>query len=298
MTTPKHVLVDFMDQIAGQMAAEYQRISSRASEDPGTAGDEGENNWAQLLADWLPSTYHVRTKGRIMNAAGHLSGQVDVVVLKPYYPKKMLDAKIWLSDGVLAVFECKNTLRSRHIRDLHKNCAVIKQMATTHLATPLGLTQNQPLYGLLAHSHAWQSKAEDKFVAEFRNALEDVTHPRLMLDIACVADLATLSKSLWGVSGRDGPMIYGTMLSTRPIEESRPSTPIGALITKLMSKLQREDPEIQSFSRYFSRALPSAMGGSGRGWSATEIFPISVIEAMSRAEFPEQSGIPDQFFDM
>jgi hypothetical protein len=30
------------------MAAEYQRIRARSREDPGTAGDEGEQNWAEL----------------------------------------------------------------------------------------------------------------------------------------------------------------------------------------------------------------------------------------------------------
>jgi hypothetical protein len=35
------------------MAEEYDRIQKRATEDPGTAGDQGEENWATLLRNWL-----------------------------------------------------------------------------------------------------------------------------------------------------------------------------------------------------------------------------------------------------
>ena len=49
-----HDLYDFMQQISNEMAAEYDRIQKRATEDPGTAGDQGEENWAELLRGWLP----------------------------------------------------------------------------------------------------------------------------------------------------------------------------------------------------------------------------------------------------
>ena len=60
-----HDLYEFMQQNSVEMAAEYERIQMRATEDPGTAGDQGEENWAELLRDWLPRTYEVVTKGRI-----------------------------------------------------------------------------------------------------------------------------------------------------------------------------------------------------------------------------------------
>ena len=46
-----HDLYDFMRQISAEMSAEYNRIQMRATEDPGTAGDQGEENWAELLRD-------------------------------------------------------------------------------------------------------------------------------------------------------------------------------------------------------------------------------------------------------
>ena len=73
--TQGHELLQLMRQATDTMAAEYQRIRARSREDPGTAGDEGEENWAELLRLWLPSSYHVTTKGRVLSSSGIASPQ-------------------------------------------------------------------------------------------------------------------------------------------------------------------------------------------------------------------------------
>ena len=73
--TQAHDLHNFMQQISQEMASEYRRI-----QDPGTAGDQGEENWAELLRGWIPSNYEGVTKGRIISQDGRTSPQVDVVV--------------------------------------------------------------------------------------------------------------------------------------------------------------------------------------------------------------------------
>jgi hypothetical protein len=88
-----HEVVQLMSQAAQEMAAEYERIRARSREDPGTAGDEGEENWAELLRRWLPATYHVVAKGRILYSDGQASPQVDVLVLSPAYPTGLLNKK-------------------------------------------------------------------------------------------------------------------------------------------------------------------------------------------------------------
>jgi hypothetical protein len=80
-----------MRQVREEMASEYERIRQRAVGDPGTAGDEGEENWAALLRGWLPRQYHVVTKGHLLSTSGKSSPQLDVVVLKPAYPPKLLE---------------------------------------------------------------------------------------------------------------------------------------------------------------------------------------------------------------
>ena len=80
MDSPRpHDLEDFMKQVTSEMESEYLRIRSRALEDPGTAGDQGEENWAELLREWLPPTYKVVTRGRILSSDGRTSPQVDVL---------------------------------------------------------------------------------------------------------------------------------------------------------------------------------------------------------------------------
>ena len=123
-----HDLFDFMRRISDKMAAEYECIQKRASEDPGTAGDQDEENWAALLRSWLPPIYHVVTKGRIISHDGRTSPQIDVLVLKSVYPETLHNVKHYLAAGVAAAFECKTTLRASHIERAMENNVKIKNL--------------------------------------------------------------------------------------------------------------------------------------------------------------------------
>ena len=190
-----HDLHDFMRQLSAKMAANYNLIRKRASEDPGTAGDQGEENWAELLRGWLPRTYEVATKGRIISQDGRTSPQIDVLVLKSIYPKQLIEEnqKIYLAAGVAAAFECKTTLKAVHIEEAVQTCVKIKNLYPVREGSPYKELHAPIVYGLLAHSHSWKQRNStpeenilqklmwsDKFL---------VPHPRLGLDFLCVADL-------------------------------------------------------------------------------------------------------------
>lgn len=49
MTKPPHDLASFLAQETNRLAEEYERMTPRVAEDPGTAGDQGEENWAVIL---------------------------------------------------------------------------------------------------------------------------------------------------------------------------------------------------------------------------------------------------------
>src|SRR5437773_1242208 len=98
----KHDFFDFMKSIQDEMAQEYVRIQKRTREDPGTAGDQAEENWATLFRNWLPANYPVVTKGRIISEDGNASPQVDVLVLHPSYPLALRDKKMYFAGGVIA----------------------------------------------------------------------------------------------------------------------------------------------------------------------------------------------------
>src|SRR5215212_2250362 len=95
----EHDIHSFIQSAQRDIENEYKRILKRATEDPGTAGDQGEENWATLLKNWLPSYFHIVTKGRILTESGYASPQVDILILHPSYPQILLDKKLYLAGG-------------------------------------------------------------------------------------------------------------------------------------------------------------------------------------------------------
>ena len=271
-----------MSQISQEMSLEYERIQKRATEDPGTAGDQGEENWAELLRDWLPPTYQVVTKGRIISQDGKTSPQVDIIVLKSSYPKKLLNKKLYLAAGVAAAFECKVTLKAAHITEALENCIAIKSLFTPRKGSPFKDLNTPIIYGLLAHSHSWKgdksTPAENitkKLIEEDRRL---VNHPRKMMDLLCVADLGTWSSSQHTfllkkcpnpdiALKKSGRLLAATTAYigyTNNFENQVAHfKPVGALTFSLFEKLAWENEECRSLADYYQMTNISG-SGSGR----------------------------------
>ena len=299
MNEQVHDLHTFMAQATGEMASEYERIYARSTEDPGTAGDEGESNWAAFLKDWLPAGYHVRTKGRLLAADGRMSKQIDVIVLKPSYPPKLLEKKVWLADGVAAVFECKNTLTAAHVVDSVRRCAEFKNLFQPRAGTPRKELISPLVYGLLAHSHSWKGPASEP-AGNVSSALErggsELEAPRLGIDAVCVSDLATWTsthmasydshwnlprqKELEAVFG--APMGPATGLMCSEIAGAHQAVsfrPVGALIAYLTSAFAWDDAMLRPIADYYRQAN---LLGSGAG--TMRFWPLSVysLEVQAR----------------
>ena len=265
-----HDLYDFMSQAGEEMSAEYQRIRKRVTEDAGTAGDQGEENWADLLRNWLPPTYQVVTKGKIIFEDGRTTPQVDVIVLKDIYPKKLLFKKHYLAGGVAAAFECKSTLRAFHINNAVRTCNVLKNHFPTREGTPYRELHAPILYGLLSHSHSWKSK-NSRPVSNITRKLDesDILHgadPRHSLDLLCVADLGTWGSSKITLAGQPANR-NGTARSAyagsgigNDTNKAR-FTPIGSFISSLIMKLAREDPRLRDIADYYR--LTGLLGSGG-----------------------------------
>ena len=279
-----HDLHDFMRQLQDRMAAHYKRIQKRATEDPGTAGDQGEENWADLLRGWLPRTYEVVTKGRIIGQDGHISRQVDVLVLKSTYPKQLIDEgqKIFLASGVAAAFECKTTLKAEHIEKAVKTCVEIKNLYPARKGTPYKELHAPIVYGLLAHSHSWKG-ANSTPEANIEQKLDQVnylhvSHPRQTLDLLCVPDLAAWT--LLKITFLQGVTV--TVNSRRSAECSHIQiedfTPIGALISYLWQRLAWEDPALRDLANYYHHTHMGGGGsGKGRNWQSNLIYTAEVF---------------------
>jgi hypothetical protein len=291
MTQQSHDLYDFMRQISAEMSAEYNRIQMRTTEDNGTAGDQGEENWAELLREWLPRTYEVVTKGRIISQEGATSPQIDVLVLKGAYPTKLLNKKLYLAAGVAAAFECKTTLKASHISEAVENCVKIKSLYPNRTGTPYKELHSPLVYGLLAHSHSWKGEKSTP-EQNIEQKLHDidalhVSHPRLQPDLLCVADLAAWTSSKmtffgprqvpdwstmapsYGPNGSATSAYIGhTRIDEQQVEQF---TPIGVLISYLSQKLAWEDFLLRDLADYYRI---TNIAGSGKGYM--RMWPSSI----------------------
>lgn len=264
-----HELADFLRQDQALIASEYHRVYRRSTEDPGTAGDQGEENWADVVRPWLPPNYHVVTKGRILFPDGTATPQIDILVLRAY-PPRLLSKKLYLSSGVVAAFECKNTLTAPHIEDASATAALIKwNPYNRRTGTLQAELHTPPVFGLLAHSHSWKAEASTPLAnidAKASEALNVVAHPSELIDIICVADLAAWTVSHWvetpwfydeefrqfrekAGAPPDGSIATGFYRYGE--EDPEPPNPIALLVAHLIERLGWEDPDLRPLSEYF-----------------------------------------------
>lgn len=297
----EHDLHAFMSQITTEMACEYKRIFQRTREDPGTAGDQGEENWAELLRGWLPYGYRVVTKGRLIGHDGTTTPQIDVLVLKPSYPAKLVNKKMYMAAGVAAAFECKTTLKAAHLKKAVETAVKVKDLFKPRFGTPQKELHSPIVYGVLAHSHDWKgtrSSPEDNISGGLlRHDDKFVTHPRQMLDLVCVADVGCWSRmtiAFLGPAYMSGPWQFAsqygqngsatTAFSCAAYTTSNPPqeqsfTPIGCLIALLLQKLAWEDPTCRDMADYYRLAN---LWGSGAG--AQRLWPDTIYSDAIRPD--------------
>ncbi|UQS23441.1 hypothetical protein L1857_11705 [Amycolatopsis thermalba] len=281
---PQHDLFDLMQQMSNHMAAEYARIRLRAREDPGTAGDQGEENWAELLRRWLPAGCHVVTKGRVISSTGQVSGQLDVFVLSPQYPRGLLGNKLRLAAGVLAAFECKNTLPPRDVRSTLQKAAALNALSRSDPSVKHRITS-----GLLAHSSEFPAGKVDGNqhpigLSLHQIGMDVVQNPFDYLDLVCVADVGTWELTLASmeipevmpeslISSYNGPMRIpgeGPLFRNTPpdpVKHDIQPNAIGRFLAILLRELGKDDNTLMPMARYFHNVgLTGIGGGIVRDW--------------------------------
>lgn len=301
-----HDLQDFMDEVASELGREYVRIARRSREDPGTAGDEGENSWKEVLKGWLPPSLPIVTKGRILGVDGRSSSQVDVLVLHPAYPEKLLNKKQYLAGGVVAAFECKLTLRGRDFAKIAQTARSVRNLAAQRTGSPYAVLHSPIVYGVLAHNSEWSNpdsnaanvtaieepsgfRKVDKLLQAVQN--EDL-QPRDALDVICVSDLACWtrfssimfpygspeiwenSRALYGWPPEGAVHDEYTRWTRLYPEWDGPPSPIYVLISKLLRRLAWEFPEFRSMADYWKLAK---VPGRNSGADTVRNWPIDVL---------------------
>lgn len=300
-------LVKYFQDANSLIQSEYERIQKRVKEDPGTAGDSGEENWAELLRNWLPVKYPIVTKGRIINSRGELSPQVDVLVLSENYPKSLLSKKEYLTAGVIAAFECKLTLEPEHIYKAIKTADDISRLVELERDrnwTPQGCVYSPLIYGLLSHSHCWKSPGSNP-IDNINSAIQKgfnsapLEYPESLIDFICVSDLANwsafksfdynteeiLESDTKGVEHKLTDAIHASLTLHHPkIQPSDTAfkdmyTPVGVFIKKLWTRIALEDPTIHRIAQYFSATKIEGVGEVQCGliFDAQKHIPAEVI---------------------
>lgn len=287
----QHDLHDYMLQMSAAMQAEYTRIRRTARKDPGTAGDEGEENWADLLRNWLPPAYRVVTKGQLLAADGRLSPQLDIIVLKPSYPPFLASKKKYLAAGVAAVFECKLTLKPTHLTKIFTTCRAVKDMYAPDTGTPRKELFVGPIFGVLAHNHSWSAKQPKRVAvaaacASVKRAdAEVIEHPRQMPDLLCVSNLATWTSEKAPLSDPKEELVPEARATLDPkgapatyymchsggngtFSTDDPNfTPIGVALFLLLVKLAWDDRNLREIANYFAATdMTTGWEGDGRYW--------------------------------
>jgi hypothetical protein len=278
----KHDFFNLMGAVKESLARDYERIRARSRDDPGTAGDQAEEDWAAILRNWLPANYTVVTKGRIPFEDGTSSPQMDVLVLSPSYPRGLSNEKYIFSGGVVAAFECKLTLRKPDVRRAFEAAYKIKKKIKPRLGTPYGELNSPPIVGLLAHSQALGKGRGSWKLHETIEAFQDkfADHPRELLDIICVADTATLPLAKTVLMGPGLSKDETEELSERKIkgavalmyviqDEDRPNSGIDStgeilagLIYELTFRIAFEDSSIRPWADHLANL--GFYGGIGR----------------------------------
>lgn len=269
-----------MAAVKENLAKDYERIRSRSRLDPGTAGDQVEEDWASILRLWLPASYHVVTKGRILFEDQTSSPQVDVIVLKPTYPAGLRNQKYYFAGGVAAAFECKLTLRLRDLRKTFNNAMILKRSIKRKFGTPFDELRTPITYGLLAHSH--EIKGDDNRVYALYEAIQremtrHAEHPRELPDLFCVADTATVplgitvvhrsdfeSDELDALENFDDEFLVDTLyvIHQENLLVDQTGAILAGLINDLTLRIAAEDANVREWADHLSSL--GFYGGIGR----------------------------------
>ncbi|MFJ2841363.1 DUF6602 domain-containing protein [Streptomyces griseofuscus] len=236
-----HDIRAFMSEMTHEISSEYARLRARAREDPGTAGNQGEETWAQLLRRWVPSGYHVVPGGRIIDTDGNTSPQVDILILHPSYPPGLLSIKHYLASAVVAAFECKLTLTRAHVKKSAICAALLEDMMIRE-----GRPPGEFFYGVLAHSHSWNERsnpAHKVHQALWDYGEEFTKRPGQCIDALCVADLGAWLANINILQGdvelcHMGPLdSLATSLTPKEVKELLNGGPEPEPITRMIAHL-------------------------------------------------------------
>ena len=165
-----------------------------ALKNPVTKGTASERTWIKLLRRYLPKRYRVAS-AHVIDSNGKTSHQLDAVIFDRHYSPPIFSFEKQLiipAESVYAVFEIKQDLNKKNIRDaqkkvgsvrsLHRKCAPFFHMG--ELRHPTGWPKI--IGGILTLDSKWKSDTlKSSLLSALKEAQKDKGNTRL--DIGCIA---------------------------------------------------------------------------------------------------------------
>jgi hypothetical protein len=191
-------------------------------EHPTAAGAVTEQHWLALFDRYLPQRYRAASVF-VIDAQGHRSRQIDLAVFDRLYTPPLFPHAAGLhipAESVYAVFEVKQDLNQRLLRDAGRKAASVRRLLRTSVpvlaagALRRAIRPHRILAGILALRSGWPTKF----------------HLRLPTALARLAADESLDL---GIALRDGAFESG------PKGQVRFSTPAESLIFFLLRLLTR-----------------------------------------------------------
>ena len=115
-----------------KMLAELS-YTGRSIEHPTAKGDAGELSWLDMLKAHLPDRYRAE-KAFVVDADGHLSQQIDIVIFDQHYSPFLLNHKGAFyvpAESVYAVIEVKPLLDRRYVKYAAEKAASVRRLRRT-----------------------------------------------------------------------------------------------------------------------------------------------------------------------
>lgn len=179
-------LATLFRQIQTEMLAHL--AAGEIFEHPTSSGAVTENHWLELFRRYLPERYRA-SSAFVVDCDGRRSRQIDIVIYDRLYSPLLFPHESGLhlpAESVYAVFEVKQDLNMRLIRDAGRKAASVRRLRRTSVPviSAAALCSPRPprpiLAGILALRSGWPTRFHRRLPAALARLAPDET-----LDLGC-----------------------------------------------------------------------------------------------------------------
>lgn len=273
--------LDLIRSAAEQIENDYNRARANARNgDPQRAGHESEAVWHSFIPKWFPIG-DVVTRKYLVGPNGS-TNEVDLVLLKPDYPKDLRNESSILVSGVAAAFSCKLTLKKPDLAEALAQKQLINRIAGEGGSTwPAVMTGPVP-FGLLAQSTTL-SPGAPHFSDYLAHLYYEVAHaqnsplvnrPQEELDALLIADRGfwnTTYSSLIPRVDKEGTLVHKPMTAfmAHGQGDNHPGYPLVQFLIWLSTRCGNNNTSLSALSSVFG---PPKAEGLMHFWELS-IFP-------------------------